>query len=61
MDSIRQRAAELQAKADALRTTVREDNVAAVREQIATGTYEDDRKLDIAVDRLLLVINSEAA
>ncbi|MBA3550601.1 flagellar biosynthesis anti-sigma factor FlgM [Patescibacteria group bacterium] len=61
MDSIRQRAAELRTKARALRTTVREDNVAAVRDQIATGTYEDDRKLDTAVDRLLLVINSEAA
>ena len=32
---------------------VRADKVAAVKAQIEAGTYEDDEKLDSAVDRLL--------
>jgi anti-sigma28 factor (negative regulator of flagellin synthesis) len=32
---------------------VRTDKVAEVKAQIAAGTYEDDKKLDAAVDRLL--------
>ena len=32
---------------------VRADKVAAVKAQIESGTYEDDQKLDAAVDRLL--------
>jgi anti-sigma28 factor (negative regulator of flagellin synthesis) len=32
---------------------IRADKVAAIRSAIENGTYEDDRKLDIAVDRLL--------
>jgi anti-sigma28 factor (negative regulator of flagellin synthesis) len=32
---------------------VRADKVAAVRSAIENGTYEDDKKLDLAVDRLL--------
>jgi len=32
---------------------VRTDKVAAIRAQIQAGTYEDDKKLDSAVDRLL--------
>ena len=32
---------------------VRTDKVAEIKAQIASGTYEDDRKLDVAVDRLL--------
>ena len=32
---------------------IRTDKVAAVRAQIEAGTYEDDTKLDVAVDRLL--------
>jgi flagellar biosynthesis anti-sigma factor FlgM len=32
---------------------VRTDKVAAVKAQIENGTYEDDKKLDVAVDRLL--------
>ena len=32
---------------------VRADKVAAIKAQIAAGTYEDDHKLDIATDRLL--------
>ena len=32
---------------------VRVDKVAAIKSQIEAGTYEDDKKLDIAADRLL--------
>ena len=32
---------------------IRTDKVAAVKAQIEAGTYEDDKKLDVAVDRLL--------
>lgn len=32
---------------------IRADKVAAIRQQIEAGTYEDDYKLDVAVDRLL--------
>lgn len=32
---------------------VRADKVAEIKAQIANGTYEDDRKLDLATDRLL--------
>jgi flagellar biosynthesis anti-sigma factor FlgM len=32
---------------------VRADKVAAVKAQIESGTYEDDKKLDAAADRLL--------
>ena len=38
----------------ALKTNdVRTEKVAEIKAQIAAGTYEDDRKLDAAVDRLL--------
>jgi anti-sigma28 factor (negative regulator of flagellin synthesis) len=36
-----------------LKAGVRADKVAAVKAQIEAGTYEDDKKLDVAVDRLL--------
>jgi anti-sigma28 factor (negative regulator of flagellin synthesis) len=32
---------------------VRLDKVAAIRAQIEAGTYEDEKKLDVAVDKLL--------
>jgi len=32
---------------------IRGDKVATVKAQIAAGTYDDDQKLDVAVDRLL--------
>lgn len=32
---------------------IRTDKVAEIRAQIEAGTYEDDKKLDVAVDRLL--------
>jgi flagellar biosynthesis anti-sigma factor FlgM len=32
---------------------VRTDKVAAIKAQIEAGTYEDEKKLDVAVDRLL--------
>ena len=32
---------------------VRTDKVAAIKAQIEKGSYEDDKKLDVAVDRLL--------
>jgi flagellar biosynthesis anti-sigma factor FlgM len=32
---------------------VRTDKVAEIKAQIANGTYEDDKKLDAATDRLL--------
>jgi len=32
---------------------IRADKVASVKAQIAAGTYEDDKKLDTAVNRLL--------
>jgi anti-sigma28 factor (negative regulator of flagellin synthesis) len=32
---------------------IRTDKVAAIKAQIEAGTYEDDKKLDAAVDRLL--------
>lgn len=32
---------------------IRTDKVAEIRAQIANGNYEDDRKLDVAIDRLL--------
>jgi anti-sigma28 factor (negative regulator of flagellin synthesis) len=32
---------------------VRTDKVADIKAQIEAGTYDDDKKLDIAVDRLL--------
>lgn len=32
---------------------IRADKVAAIKAQIEAGTYEDEKKLDIAVDRLL--------
>lgn len=32
---------------------IRTDKVAAVRAQIEAGTYENDQKLDVAIDRLL--------
>ena len=32
---------------------VRTEKVAEIKAQIAAGTYEDDKKLDAAVDRLL--------
>jgi anti-sigma28 factor (negative regulator of flagellin synthesis) len=38
----------------ALKTNdIRADKVAAVKAQIQAGTYEDDKKLDTAVNRLL--------
>ena len=38
----------------ALKTNdIRADKVASVKAQIEAGTYEDDKKLDAAVDRLL--------
>jgi anti-sigma28 factor (negative regulator of flagellin synthesis) len=36
---------------------VRTGKIADIRAQIETGSYEDDRKLDIAVDRLLDDLN----
>jgi anti-sigma28 factor (negative regulator of flagellin synthesis) len=36
---------------------IRADKVAAVKAQIEAGTYEDDKKLDVAVDRLLDDLN----
>ena len=32
---------------------IRTDKVAAIKSQIEAGTYEDDKKLNVAVDRLL--------
>ncbi len=32
---------------------IRADKVADIKAQIASGTYDDDKKLDAAVDRLL--------
>jgi len=32
---------------------LRADKVAAIKQQIESGTYEDDHKLDVAADRLL--------
>ena len=32
---------------------IRADKVATIKAQIEAGTYEDDRKLDAAVDRML--------
>jgi len=32
---------------------IRTDKVAAIKAQIEAGTYEDDHKLNVAVDRLL--------
>jgi anti-sigma28 factor (negative regulator of flagellin synthesis) len=32
---------------------IRADKVAAIKSQIDAGTYEDEKKLDVAVDRLL--------
>ena len=32
---------------------IRTDKVAAIKAQIEAGTYDDDKKLDAAVDRLL--------
>ena len=32
---------------------VRSDKVAAVKSQIEAGTYEDDHKLNVAIDKLL--------
>jgi anti-sigma28 factor (negative regulator of flagellin synthesis) len=32
---------------------IRADKVAQIKAQIAAGTYDDDKKLDAAVDRLL--------
>ena len=32
---------------------VRTDKVAEIKAQIEAGTYDDDKKLDVAVDRLL--------
>lgn len=32
---------------------IRTDKVAEIKAQIADGTYDDEKKLDIAVDRLL--------
>lgn len=32
---------------------IRADKVAAVKSQIEAGSYEDDKKLNVAVDRLL--------
>lgn len=32
---------------------VRTDKIADIKAEIAAGTYEDDKKLDVAVDRLL--------
>lgn len=32
---------------------VRTDKVAEIKAQIANGTYDDEKKLDVAVDRLL--------
>ena len=38
----------------ALKTNdIRADKVAAIKAQISDGPYEDDKKLDVAVDRLL--------
>ena len=34
-------------------STIRADKVAAVKAQIESGAYEDDKKLDAAVDKLL--------
>ena len=36
---------------------VRVDKVAAVKAQIEAGTYEDDAKMNVAVDRLLEDLN----
>ncbi|HXE52197.1 MAG TPA: flagellar biosynthesis anti-sigma factor FlgM [Tepidisphaeraceae bacterium] len=32
---------------------IRADKVASIKSQIQSGTYEDDQKLDVAVNRLL--------
>ena len=40
-----------------LKAGVSADKVAAVKAQIEAGTYEDDKKLDVAVDRLLDELN----
>jgi flagellar biosynthesis anti-sigma factor FlgM len=32
---------------------IRADKVAAIKSQIESGTYEDDKKLNVAIDRLL--------
>jgi anti-sigma28 factor (negative regulator of flagellin synthesis) len=32
---------------------IRADKVASIKAQIEAGTYEDDHKIDVAVDRLL--------
>jgi anti-sigma28 factor (negative regulator of flagellin synthesis) len=37
----------------ALQANVRADKVASIKAQIDAGTYEDDHKIDVAVDRLL--------
>jgi len=36
---------------------IRADKVAAIKSQIQAGTYEDDHKLNVAVDRLLDDLN----
>ncbi len=37
---------------------VRTDKVAGIKESIANGTYDEDAKLDIALDRLLDDLNA---
>ena len=36
---------------------IRTDKVAAIRAQLESGTYEDEYKMDVAVDRLLDDLN----
>ena len=37
--------------------TVRADKVQSIKSQIESGTYEDDQKLNVAIDRLLDDLN----
>lgn len=37
--------------------TVRADKVQSIKSQIQDGTYEDDQKLNVAIDRLLDDLN----
>jgi anti-sigma28 factor (negative regulator of flagellin synthesis) len=47
---------DLALKVKSLKDDISTDKVAGIKAEIAVGTYEDERKLDIAVDRLLDVL-----